>query len=115
MKLQLIERLLPRECYVAKGAQGPAILRPQGLIYHFMSGIDAWNIFPDLKKGTYDIFDPELNARILQYYGTSAHVFIARDGTAYLWVPLNYVAFHAGESILNGRRSCNNFTIGIEF
>lgn len=47
--------------------------------------------------------------------GVSTHVVIDTDGTRYILVPPTQVAYHAGPSILAGRESCNNFTLGIEF
>ena len=43
------------------------------------------------------------------------HVVIDTDGTRYIMANPERVTFHAGYSILNGRESCNYFTIGIEF
>ncbi len=43
------------------------------------------------------------------------HVVIDTDGTRYLMCKPEQVTYHAGKSSLNGRDSCNNFTVGIEF
>lgn len=43
------------------------------------------------------------------------HVVIDTDGTRYIMAKPSVVAYHAGYSVLNGRDSCNLFTIGIEF
>ena len=43
------------------------------------------------------------------------HCVIDYDGTRYIMGAPTVVTWHAGPSILNGRESCNNFTIGIEF
>lgn len=43
------------------------------------------------------------------------HVVIDTDGTRYIMAEPSVVAYHAGFSVLNGRDSCNNFTLGIEF
>ncbi|MEQ1697276.1 MAG: N-acetylmuramoyl-L-alanine amidase [Hyphomicrobiaceae bacterium] len=45
---------------------------------------------------------------------TSAHIVIERDGSVVQMVPLNRKAFHAGESVWNGQRYCNGFSVGIE-
>jgi N-acetylmuramoyl-L-alanine amidase len=45
---------------------------------------------------------------------TSAHVVVERDGTITQCVPFNRVAYHAGASEWQGRKSCNGFSIGIE-
>jgi N-acetylmuramoyl-L-alanine amidase len=44
----------------------------------------------------------------------SAHFLIGRDGRTAQLVPLNRVAYHAGASEHNGRKHCNQFSIGIE-
>ncbi len=44
----------------------------------------------------------------------SVHFTVERDGTITQSVPTNRRANHAGRSSYNGRRSCNNFSIGIE-
>lgn len=43
------------------------------------------------------------------------HVVIDTDGTRYIMCKPTVVTFHAGNSILNGKEGCNNFTVGIEF
>lgn len=45
----------------------------------------------------------------------STHVVIDTDGTRYILAEPERVTYHAGLSVLNGRESCNKFTIGIEF
>ena len=44
----------------------------------------------------------------------SAHGLIRRDGRFVQFVPFNLRAWHAGESMLDGRAACNDFSIGIE-
>jgi len=44
----------------------------------------------------------------------SAHVLIRRDGSCVQYVPFHARAWHAGESSYEGRRACNDFSIGIE-
>lgn len=44
-----------------------------------------------------------------------AHLVIDTDGTRYILCKPTVVTWHAGHSILHGKESCNNFTIGIEF
>ncbi len=43
------------------------------------------------------------------------HVVIDTDGTRYIMAKPTTVTYHAGYSVLNGRDSCNLFTLGIEF
>ena len=44
----------------------------------------------------------------------SAHLLIRRDGKLIQYVDLNKRAWHAGQSSFEGRRRCNDFSIGIE-
>ena len=44
----------------------------------------------------------------------SAHLLIRRDGEILQFVNFDQRAWHAGESEFKGRRSCNDFSIGIE-
>lgn len=44
----------------------------------------------------------------------SAHLYIRRDGKVIQFVPLDRRAWHAGESSFQGRKNCNDFSIGIE-
>lgn len=46
--------------------------------------------------------------------GASAHLVIDRSGEVFQLAPFNVKTWHAGESELNGRKSFNNFSIGIE-
>jgi len=47
--------------------------------------------------------------------GSSAHVVIDRDGTAWQIAPFNRVAWHAGPSRYGSLKSLNHHAIGIEF
>ncbi len=44
----------------------------------------------------------------------SAHVLIKRDGSCVQYVPFDKRAWHAGQSVYQGRERCNDFSIGIE-
>lgn len=44
----------------------------------------------------------------------SAHFLVRRDGETLQFVPCSKRAWHAGESQWEGRRCCNDFSIGIE-
>jgi AmpD protein len=44
----------------------------------------------------------------------SSHLLIDRSGGLTQYVPFNFRAYHAGESLFNGREQCNDFSIGIE-
>lgn len=47
--------------------------------------------------------------------GVGTHCVIDTDGTRYIMCEPTVVTFHAGPSILDGRESCNEFCVGIEF
>ena len=44
----------------------------------------------------------------------SSHLLIRRDGQLIQYVPFDKRAWHAGESIFEGRAHCNDYSIGIE-
>ncbi len=44
----------------------------------------------------------------------SAHLFIRRDGRMIQFVPFSRRAWHAGQSVFDGRERCNDFSVGIE-
>ena len=44
----------------------------------------------------------------------SSHLLIRRDGTITQYVPFSARAWHAGQSVFEGREACNDFSIGIE-
>jgi N-acetylmuramoyl-L-alanine amidase len=44
----------------------------------------------------------------------SAHIVIGKDGQVYQLVPFNTKSWHTGQSEYNGRKSFNNFSIGVE-
>lgn len=44
----------------------------------------------------------------------SSHLVIKRDGEMMQFVPFDKRAWHAGESVFQGRAACNDFSIGIE-
>ena len=52
--------------------------------------------------------------RELRDYRVSSHLLIERTGTVTQFVPFNKRAWHAGESSWQGRKDCNDFSIGIE-
>ncbi|KAF0283172.1 1,6-anhydro-N-acetylmuramyl-L-alanine amidase AmpD [Spiribacter roseus] len=67
-----------------------------------------------------ELFTNRLNTRAdarfdyLAGVRVSAHVLIARDGGLTQYVAFDRRAWHAGESVFEGRRDCNDFSIGIE-
>ncbi len=44
----------------------------------------------------------------------SSHVLIRRDGAITQYVPFTARAWHAGQSVFEGRSACNDFSVGIE-
>jgi AmpD protein len=44
----------------------------------------------------------------------SAHLLISRQGEITQFVPFHQRAWHAGQSVFQGRLNCNDFSIGIE-
>jgi AmpD protein len=67
-----------------------------------------------------DFFSNVLDPKIHPYFETiqdkrvSAHCFINRIGELTQFVPFTQRAWHAGESIFQGRENCNDYSIGIE-
>lgn len=78
--------------------QGGSIT-PSLLVMHFTAGASAESSIDWLRN-------PRSKA--------SAHLLVARDGAITQLVAFNRRAWHAGESVWKGRRSCNDFAIGIE-
>lgn len=52
--------------------------------------------------------------RDIEALRVSAHVLIRRDGEMVQYVPFHLRAWHAGQSVFEGRSRCNDFSIGIE-
>jgi AmpD protein len=44
----------------------------------------------------------------------SSHVLVARDGELTQFVKFTDRAWHAGQSVYDGREACNDFSIGVE-
>ncbi len=67
-----------------------------------------------------DLFLGRLDATAHPYFAgiahlkVSAHACIFRDGRVTQYVPTTQRAWHAGESLFEGRARCNDFSIGIE-
>ena len=67
-----------------------------------------------------DLFLGRLDATAHPYFAgiahlkVSAHACIFRDGRVTQYVPTTQRAWHAGESLFDGRKRCNDFSIGIE-
>lgn len=71
-------------------------------------------------EGINQLFTNQLDPNEDPYYETiqhlkvSAHALIRRDGRIVQYVPFHKRAWHAGVSEYAGRKSCNDFSIGIE-
>lgn len=50
----------------------------------------------------------------INHLTVSAHCLIRRDGELVQFVSFDKRAWHAGQSVFNGRSVCNDFSIGIE-
>ena len=50
----------------------------------------------------------------LENLKVSSHLLVKRDGTVIQFVAFDKCAWHAGESSYDGRKNCNDFSIGIE-
>ena len=70
--------------------------------------------------GIEQLFTNKLNPNEHPYYQdiaslrVSAHLLIRRNGELVQFVNFNQRAWHAGESSFEGRKACNDFSIGIE-
>jgi AmpD protein len=60
--------------------------------------------------------DPQAHPYFATVYNlrVSSHLCIFRDGAVTQYVPFDRRAWHAGESVFDGRSRCNDFSIGIE-
>ena len=60
--------------------------------------------------------DPDAHPYFREIEGmrVSTHLLIRRDGEVIQFVPFGRRAWHAGDSCFRGRRTCNDFSIGIE-
>jgi AmpD protein len=71
-------------------------------------------------KSIEQFFCGELDYSQHSYFATietlrvSPHLLIDRLGEVFQFVPFSKRAWHAGKSFFNGRKECNDFSIGIE-
>lgn len=107
--MEFIQRILPANCWGSNPTKY-ADLVPGGIIDHYISATGA----REIGLSNADPFSVDVCIEILKYYKFSAHFLIDRKGVIYQLVPLNKQAWHAGESLLNGRPRCNEWCIGIE-
>ena len=70
--------------------------------------------------GILRLFTNRLEAARHPYYATiaalrvSAHFLIRRNGALIQFVPCTERAWHAGQSVWNGRECCNDYSVGVE-
>lgn len=68
----------------------------------------------------HDFFRGQLNPNAHPFFQSiadlkvSAHVLIDREGTVVQFVPFHLRAWHAGDSLFQGKVACNDFSIGVE-
>ena len=67
----------------------------------------------DLFTGRLD-YNADPSFASLRGLQVSAHFFVRRDGRVMQFVSADERAWHAGESVFQGRAQCNQFSIGIE-
>ncbi|MBI2313280.1 MAG: 1,6-anhydro-N-acetylmuramyl-L-alanine amidase AmpD [Betaproteobacteria bacterium] len=71
-------------------------------------------------QGVIELFTNRLDPEAHPHYQSlrdlrvSAHFLIRRDGEIIQFVPCAKRAWHAGESLFQGRARCNDFSVGIE-
>lgn len=71
-------------------------------------------------KGIEQLFTGTLDPQEHPFYAeiahlkVSAHCVVRREGTVEQYVPFSQRAWHAGLSSFQGRKRCNDFSIGIE-
>ncbi len=116
----MIDAILPDYCYSSRP------LKPEGVVIHYFSAInvDPENAF-SVKACRYLFLDLNLPRDERQQYMhssrwpenrmyASAHLLIARFGGVWKLIDYDHQAYHAGESVMNGRKNCNRWTLGIE-
>lgn len=114
-------KILPDYC-----TSGRDLVELAGVIVHYFSAknVDLDNqfdldvcrrLFMDLNraKAEREWFMLEDNWPDGRMYA-SAHLMIDRDGETWRLVEYDKQAYHAGASILNGRKNCNGWTLGVE-
>jgi len=114
-------KILPDYCI-----SGRPLEELDGAVIHYFSAknVDVENQF-DLETCRNLFLDLNRAKAERQYYMhgdkwpdnrmyASAHLLIDRSGETWRLVEYDKQAYHAGASILNGRRSCNRWCLGIE-
>lgn len=94
----------------------PGGTEPDLLVIHCISLPPGCFGGPHIEELFTNCLDPNGHPYFSEICGleVSAHVLIRRDGELVQFVPFNRRAWHAGDSCHDGRRCCNDFSIGIE-
>lgn len=114
-------RQLPDHC-----TPGYTLRKIGGIVIHYFSAknVDVdrkyemsacWDLFVDLnlpKEERYRYLREDKWPNDRMY--ASAHILISRDGEVWKLVDFDKRAYHAGRSMLNGKKNCNRWTLGIE-
>ena len=118
MHIDLVTGLLQGVRYAASPNwdERPVAMRPEVLIIHAISLPPGEFGGPYVEQLFLNHIDPQGHPSFegLQDLKVSAHVFLRRDGEIIQFVPLHGRAWHAGESLVEGRTRVNDFSIGIE-
>lgn len=117
----LHSKILPTFCLPGRPLQELG-----GVIVHYVSGKPEYPVDPFNLHVIRDVMlDLNLPRSARKHYlrepkwpdarmYASCHVLIGRDGEVWKLVEFDQEAFHAGASLLNGRRDCNRWTLGVE-
>lgn len=94
------ERYLPDGCYSPRELSSVDLI-----VIHYIS---AKYYRPEAAYDMQAVWD------LLAEHGLSAHYLIGRNGIIWQLVPEHRRAYHAGKSERQGRKRCNEFSLGIE-
>jgi len=91
-------------------------MRPELIVIHAISLPPCEFGGPFIEQLFLNALDPRAHPYFqgIAELRVSAHVLIARDGSAAQFVPFTARAWHAGASVWRGRPRCNDYSIGIE-
>lgn len=94
----------------------PAGLTPDLIVIHGISLPPGEFGGPWIDALFTNVIDPTAHPYFQTIAGlrVSAHLLIRRDGALVQYAPFHRRAWHAGESVYQGRCRCNDFSIGIE-
>lgn len=94
----------------------PEDMQPEVLIIHAISLPPGEFGGPYIEQLFLNQLDPDGHSYFeeIKDLKVSSHLLIRRDGEVIQFVPLQFRAWHAGESSIEGRTKVNDFSIGIE-